>query len=65
MRKRIPILSTIALLAMTALIAESQTRESGISVISSVDRATCTIGDLVTYTVEVIHAESLRVQEVL
>ena len=36
--------------------------ETSITVLSSVDRATCTIGDLLTYSVEVMYAESLRVE---
>jgi len=55
----------LALLTIQIFAARAQTQgsqESGLSITSSVDRATCTIGDLLTYTVEVVHAESLRVE---
>ncbi len=61
MRMKWPLAITV-LAALSFAGACGAQEEGAISVGSRVDRAVCTIGDLVTYTVEVIHADSLRVE---
>jgi len=64
MRRRIlhVILAVFVILHSTARALPDEEQGSSISIISSVDRTTCTIGDLLSYTVVVSYAESLRVE---